>query len=90
MKRNPDLYNIHKKDRCAVCDGDWPMLDVDHVKTFASGGTDEAYNCMTLCRFCHIQKGTIGTVSMSKKYPRYHNWLIENGWEFVMGKWLHN
>jgi 5-methylcytosine-specific restriction endonuclease McrA len=65
------------------------MLDIDHVKTFASGGSDDAFNCMTLCRFCHIEKGSTGLVSFSKKNSNVHNWLIKNGWELVSGKWRH-
>lgn len=89
MKRNPKEYNKHKKEWCECCGGTWPMLDIDHVKTFGSGGSNEAYNCMTLCRFCHIEKGSIGLVSFAKKYPTVKNWLISNQWEFISGKWLY-
>jgi 5-methylcytosine-specific restriction endonuclease McrA len=88
MKRNSTEYNKHKKQWCEVCGKDWPNLDIDHVKSFGSGGNDDPANLMTLCRICHIERHQLGTVGMSKKYLKYHNWLIENEWTFSMGKWL--
>lgn len=89
MKRNPKEYNKFKQEFCLVCGKDWPILDIDHIKTFKSGGKDEPYNCWTLCRFCHIEKGSIGLVSFAKKYENARNFLITNGWQKLMGKWIH-
>lgn len=91
MKRKPDEYNEHKEDNCVACGDHWPMLDIDHVKTIGSGGTNDPWNCMTLCRFCHIKKDQKGIVWMTNTFPNYKNWLIKNGWEFdkYLGKWRH-
>jgi len=59
-----------------------------HVKTRKSGGTDEPHNLMPLCSWCHTAIHKIGLVSMSKKNSKVHNWLLSNGWELVMGKWV--
>lgn len=61
-----------------------------HVKTRKSGGSDDSYNLMSLCSWCHVTIHKIGLVTMSKKHISVHNWLIENGWEFEMGKWIHS
>lgn len=90
MNRKKDAYNQFKKDHCEACGGNWPALDVDHIKTFASGGPDAPHNCMTLCRLCHIEKGRIAISGMIKKYPNYLNFLVVNGWELdkLTGKWV--
>jgi predicted HNH restriction endonuclease len=61
-----------------------------HVKTRKSGGTDEPHNLMPLCAWCHVEIHKIGLVSMSQKYESVNNWLINNGWEVMMGKWFHS
>lgn len=93
MKRKPEKYNKFKKDFCEVCGvagTSFNPLDVDHVKTFASGGECSTWNLMTLCRIHHIEKGRYGISGMANMYSRYLDWLISNGWELesLRGKWI--
>ena len=42
--------------------------DLHHVKTRKSGGTDDDYNLMPLCRSHHTECHKIGTSTFVKKY----------------------
>lgn len=93
MKRKPEKYNKFKKDYCEVCKEagtSFNPLDIDHVKTFGSGGKNESWNLMTLCRRHHTEKGAKGISWMAENYPNYKEWLIENGWEVegLRSKWV--
>lgn len=88
------LYNQHLKNYCEVCGvagSDFNPLDIDHVKTLGSGGTDNDYNCMTLCRAHHTEKGLLAIGGMAAKYPRYLRWLLDNDWYVceLTKKWRH-
>lgn len=87
-------YNKHKKDRCTACghNGSFYPLEIDHVKTRGSGGNDDASNCITYCRACHILKGQKGLNYMATKFPSVKEWLISNGWEYnsFLNKWVLN
>jgi len=91
MKNN---YRKHLKEYCEACghNGSFYPLDPDHVKTKGSGGSDEAYNIMTLCRKHHVEKGNKGTSHMAETYPNYKKWLLDNGWVFnnFLNKWIIN
>lgn len=69
-------------------------IDIHHIKTRGSGGTDDSYNLMPLCRFHHIEVDQIGLVKFSRKYPNVSSFLYKNGWEietmFGKEKWQHN
>lgn len=91
MKRS-DIYNMFKREYCQACgcNGAFNALTIDHIKTRGSGGSDEEYNCMTLCLSCHIEKGQKGVSHMAKRYPSYYEFLIEYGWKFdsFLKKWV--
>jgi len=53
-------------DNCDCIQGRYN--DPDHVKTKGSGGDDVPENLMPLCRFHHVEKGTIGVKTFIKKY----------------------
>ena len=84
-----NVKNYKSSSPCVVCneakDG---FVCYHHVKTRKSGGTDEPHNLMPLCAWCHTNIHKIGLVSMSKKHASVHNWLLRNGWELAMGKWI--
>jgi len=86
-----ELKNYKADMPCTACkeskDG---FVCYHHVKTRGSGGSDEAHNLMPLCAWCHQKIHKIGLVSMSKDCISVHNWLINNGWELLMGKWIHD
>lgn len=91
--RNSADYREHKKDKCQATGGFgcFGPLDPDHVKTLGSGGSNESFNIMTLCRKHHQEKGMKGLVHMASKYYLVKLWLISNGWEFceTRRKWIH-
>lgn len=82
----------YKSDKpCIICgESREGFVCLHHVKTRKSGGSDETFNLMPLCAWHHTEIHKIGLVNMAKKNKSIHNWLIENGWEFVMGKWMHD
>jgi hypothetical protein len=85
-------YNKFKQSHCVACGhsgNEFNPLDVDHIKTQGSGGHDAAYNCWTLCRTHHIEKG-LGLKKFSDRWPKAKEWLIKNGWEYdeFLMKWI--
>lgn len=94
MKRiqNSDLVERIKKLGCVIdsqeCQG---ITDIDHVSTYGSGGRDYVtydkrllLNLMPLCRKHHTEKGQIGYKKMIEKYPRYFEWLLDEGREDIL------
>ena len=85
------MKNYKSNKPCIACgeskDG---FVCFHHVKTRKSGGTDEEHNLMPLCAWCHTTIHKIGLVTMAKKHVSIHNWLVKNGWEFTMGKWIYS
>lgn len=66
-------------------------VDLHHVKTQGSGGTDEEWNLMPLDRLMHTELHQIGLRRFADKYPTVRKWLIGHGWEFDVTylKWKH-
>lgn len=73
--------------RCVICGRQNP--DKHHWKSRKSGGTDDEYNIMLLCRTHHKEFHRIGGASFAKKYAKATNWLLSNGWEYneLLNKW---
>lgn len=53
-----------------------------HIKTRGSGGSDEEWNILHICRFHHTEIHKIGAYRFSNKYPEIKQILSEKGWEF--------
>lgn len=70
--------------RCLVCRSF--QVDRDHIKTRGSGGTDDDWNLMPLCRLHHVERHAIGIGTFAFKYPLVKNFLIERGWEVYEDK----
>jgi hypothetical protein len=85
--------NYQSNKPCIVCGVNQAgMVTYHHVytrKAYPNNSEDE-WNLMSLCSWHHVETHKIGTVSFSKKYAQVNNWLIKNGWELVMGKWIHS
>ena len=64
--------------RCLVCNKS--PVDVAHIKTRGSGGSDEEWNLMPLCREHHTEQHKIGIVTFTNKYYSVHYWLADRGW----------
>lgn len=89
MKRttNESLLEFYRKRRCDICNSS-PPNDPAHIKTRGSGGPDEHWNLMTLCRVHHTEQGQIGFWKMTQKYPFFHQYLAGKGWIFDGNKKL--
>ena len=74
---------------CLICGRS--EADKHHWKTRKSGGSDDEWNLMPLCRMHHVEVHAIGATTFPKKYPRAMSWLIENGWtlDTSKNKWVH-
>lgn len=87
------MKNYQSNKACIVCGlNQTGMVTYHHVytrKAYPNNSEDE-WNLMSLCAFHHLESHKIGTVSFSKKYAQVNNWLIKNGWELIMGKWIHS
>lgn len=88
MKRLQDEKMLEKfrKRRCVIC-GIFPC-DPCHIKSVGSGGPDEHWNLMSLCRVHHTEQHSIGFYKMSEKYPFFKQTLGEKGWTFDGNKKL--
>lgn len=88
--------------KCVVrgnCHYDECYTDLDHVKTFGSGGSNEAHNLMPLCRKHHSEKHRVGVNAMAEKHAGFFEWLIDKGWKreaigtgrkyHYIYKWIH-
>lgn len=60
-----------------------------HIKTRGSGGSDDEWNILFICRIHHIECHKIGTSTFAEKYIQVKLWLLSHNWEFneVLNKW---
>jgi hypothetical protein len=59
-----------------------------HLKTRGSGGTDDDWNILHICRTHHVEIHAIGFVRFFEKYPNIQNLVESRGWkiENIFGK----
>lgn len=71
---------------CIICG---QKSDKHHVKTRKSGGCDNDFNLMNLCRKHHVETHAIGTTTFTEKYLEVREWMLKNGWQYndVKKKW---
>lgn len=80
-KVNHELIEFYRNRRCDICAAK-PPSDPAHIKTRGSGGPDDHWNLMSLCRIHHTEQGKIGFWKMCQKYPFFHQFLAGKGWVF--------
>ena len=85
-KVDKDILEFYRHRRCDIC-GVKPS-DAAHIKTRGSGGPDEHFNLMSLCRAHHTEQGQIGFYKMVQKYPFFGQFLAGKGWVFSGDKKL--
>lgn len=81
-----DIKEKYRRRYCDVC-GARPC-DPAHVKSVGSGGNDEDYNLLSLCRQHHSEQHSLGFWKMCAKYPFFRQVLAQKGWEFSSDKKL--
>ena len=69
-----------KQISCIAC-GKWPS-DPHHVKTVGSGGGDDHWNVIPVCRICHSLTHSKGLRYMAKEYIGIRRFLDNNGWTY--------
>jgi 5-methylcytosine-specific restriction endonuclease McrA len=52
-----------------------------HIKSRGSGGSDDAWNIMALCRKDHQEQHKIGIITFIEKYPEVKTYVEQNGWQ---------
>jgi hypothetical protein len=80
--RDPELLAEFRKLRCMAC-GSLPPNDCHHIKSKGSGGGDDSFNLLTLCRVCHSNVHQFGDFKFYTKYSHLLPYLDRLGWEFV-------
>ncbi len=85
-KEDQNLLDFYRNRRCDIC-GMKPV-DPAHIKTRGSGGPDEHWNLMSLCRVHHTEQGQLGFYKMAKKYPFFAQMIAGKGWVFDGNKKL--
>jgi hypothetical protein len=73
------LKPSNKSNRCLVCGSH--LTERAHIKTRGSGGGNEDWNIMYLCRRHHIEQHAIGIATFAMKYDSVMEYLTKNGWE---------
>lgn len=73
--------------KCLICGKN---AENHHIKTRGSGGTDDEWNLMPLCRKHHTETHKTGAVTFANKYSIIMEHLVKNGWEILNGKLFHN
>jgi len=66
-------------------------VDLHHIKTRGSGGTDDAWNLIPLTHRLHVEVHAIGLNKFAEKYPPAKAWLLCNAWELeaFRNRWVH-
>lgn len=58
--------NLHPT--CEACEG-WKTEELHHILSRRSGGPDEEWNWLALCKACHLVFHSVGRASFAKRYP---------------------
>ena len=66
---------------CVICGISYGgQVCYHHIKTRASGGTDEPENMIPICQKHHNEFHSKGTSHMADTYPAVKRWLLSVGW----------
>lgn len=80
---------VDEKGVCVACR--FVGVDLHHIKTRKSGGSDEPHNLMPLCHRHHVEIHALGIKKFSSKKGHVHvlSWLLKNGWTYdpFFNKW---
>lgn len=92
---------IRKQDRaflskikclpCCICGREPPHYQIDpsHIKTVGSGGHDDEWNVVPMCRQHHTEWHMLGPNKFTQMYPTMNKLLKRLGWSWNMGKLHH-
>lgn len=66
---------------CLICGHS--ETDDCHIKTKGSGGSNEPWNIMPLCRTHHVEQHKIGIITFIKKYLEVRKDIESKGWDII-------
>ena len=80
------------RNKPCVITGNPPPNDPSHCKSKGSFGDDVSWNICPLRHDLHVELHKLGATTFANKYPKYKDWLVNNGWQFdeFLKKWVHN
>lgn len=84
------MENSSTNNICVICGR--LASEKHHIKTVGSGGTDDEWNLLPICRYDHARIHAIGLKKVVEKCPGLEAWLVAQGWELdpYKKKWRHN
>jgi hypothetical protein len=83
------LMDQIRQKPCLICHAS--PVEVHHLKTRGSFGSDVIWNLIPACRACHTLFHKKGISFMADKFIHFKEWLLKNGWEFneLLGRYTH-
>lgn len=87
--KDRDFLEAIRALQCLGC-GAQPPNDAHHIKTRGSGGGDDHWNLMPLCRNCHTHVHKIGLVNFLGLHPHIEDYLTALGWQWSYNKFTYS
>ena len=87
--QDPVRIEWARKQYCLAC-GMEPPSDPHHIKTRGSGGGDEWWNVIPLCRRCHTGWHQLGWKTFLSKNWNLKVELKTLGWRWMDGRLTHD
>ena len=84
QEKDEIFLGLIRKINCLCC-GAIPPVDACHIKSRGSGGGDEWWNVIPMCRKCHTEQHSIGWLRFIKKHSHINEHLSDLGWENNLG-----
>lgn len=78
-KSDDDVLQLFRHKPCILCG---KPSDPCHIKSKGSGGPDEEWNLIALCRDHHIQQHKMGWFVFCQRNLRTEHELDQKGWRF--------
>lgn len=86
MNSEQHIIEFLREKPCLACGAPGPS-DVHHIKSRGSGGTDNPWNVLPLCRKHHSEWHQVGGKKFLKQYADVETYLKALGWETTPKLW---
>ena len=85
VKNKKLMTSYHTEQTCLLC---WNPATPAHIKGRGAMGDDVPENMAPLCGLHHSMQGSLGMTTFSKRFPKFREWLLANGFELnFMDQW---
>jgi hypothetical protein len=81
-EKDEKFLSLMRRVNCLCC-GAVPPVDACHIKSRGSGGGDEWFNVIPMCRNCHSLQHQVGWFSFCEKFSHVKHHLELLGWSFI-------